>query len=82
MSKQPSKTRIVVPECLREELLEFSIRYLVEDPGDVVDFAVEYFTKLQEKRRNEAKGMVEHDQSPDESVMSVDEGNLFNILHI
>lgn len=69
----PPKQRIQVPDSLRDVLLEFSIAYLLEQPGDVVDYAVEFFTKLQDNR----KSKVSHDDvppSPDESIMSLDEG--------
>lgn len=69
----PPKQRIQVPDSLRDVLLEFSIAYLLEQPGDVVDYAVEFFTKLQDHR----KSKVSHDDvppSPDESIMSLDEG--------
>ncbi|XP_031630414.1 cAMP-dependent protein kinase type II regulatory subunit isoform X1 [Contarinia nasturtii] len=76
MSNQP-KQRIQVPDSLRDILLEFSIAYLLEQPGDVVDYAVEFFTKLQENR----KSKISHDDvppSPDESIMSLDEEPLVN----
>lgn len=60
------KQRIQVPDELREVLLEFSIAYLLEQPGDVVDFAVDYFTKIQENR---AQTGLERG-SVDDSVMS------------
>lgn len=67
------KQRIQVPDCLRDVLLEFSIAYLLEQPGDVIDYAVEFFTRLQENRKTPAvqSGDI---PSPDESVMSQDEG--------
>ncbi|XP_037918188.1 cAMP-dependent protein kinase type II regulatory subunit isoform X2 [Hermetia illucens] len=66
------KQRIQVPDCLRDVLLEFSIAYLLEQPGDVIDYAVEFFTRLQENRKTPAvqSGDI---PSPDESVMSQDE---------
>lgn len=42
--------RIQVPDDLREVLLEFTISYLLEQPGDVVEFAAEYFSRLRENR--------------------------------
>ncbi|KAL3288625.1 hypothetical protein HHI36_003060 [Cryptolaemus montrouzieri] len=42
--------RIQVPDDLREVLLEFTISYLLEQPGDVVEFAAEYFSRLRESR--------------------------------
>ncbi|XP_037035853.1 cAMP-dependent protein kinase type II regulatory subunit isoform X1 [Bradysia coprophila] len=77
MSNQPPKQRIQVPDSLRDVLLEFSIAYLLEQPGDVVDYAVEFFSKLQDSRKTT---MVHADEvpSPDESIMSVDEEPLVN----
>lgn len=67
-----TKRRVEVPDALREVLLEFSIAYLVEQPGDVVDYAVEFFTKLQESRRVSENLLNKTDMlnSPDESIMS------------
>lgn len=67
--------RITVPDELREILLEFTISYLLEQPPDIIDYAVEFFHKLQDNRgatiiRLEAAG------SPDESVISQEEGNV------
>lgn len=78
MSNQ--KQRIQVPDSLRDVLLEFSIAYLLEQPGDVIDFAVEFFTKLQENRRSTivpSSGTLNAQelQSPDEdSVLSQEDG--------
>lgn len=73
MSNQ-QKPRVHIPDSLRDILLEFSIAYLLEQPGDVVDYAVDFFTKLQESRKSKQS----HDDvpvSPDESeLMSLDEG--------
>lgn len=73
MSNQQPKQRIQVPDSLRDVLLEFSIAYLLEQPGDVIDYAVEFFTKLQENRKS-AIAQDDVPPSPDESVMSLDEG--------
>lgn len=72
------KQRIQVPDALREVLLEFSIAYLLEQPGDVVDFAVEYFTKLQDSRRQSSYNRDNDRGSVDDSVMSQedDDGKL------
>lgn len=50
------KRRIQVPDALREVLLEFSIAYLLEQPSDVINFAVDYFLKLQSSRRSPDAG--------------------------
>lgn len=84
MSNQTPKQRIQVPDSLRDVLLEFSIAYLLEQPGDVIDYAVEFFTKLQENRAATAgigDGAAHDDvpPSPDESIMSLDEGKSLSI---
>lgn len=73
MSNQ-QKSRIQIPDALREILLEFSITYLVEQPGDVIDYGTEFFNRLQENRRLR-QSHDEHPASPDESeLLSLDEG--------
>lgn len=75
--QQQTKQRIQVPDVLRDVLLEFSIAYLLEQPGDVIDYAVEYFTKLQQNR-NQQQTESRHTQeatTPDDE--SVDEGKNF-----
>uniref|UniRef100_A0A1B0CGB3 RIIa domain-containing protein n=1 Tax=Lutzomyia longipalpis TaxID=7200 RepID=A0A1B0CGB3_LUTLO len=72
MSNQ-TKQRIQVPDGLRDVLLEFSIAYLLEQPGDVVDYAVEFFTRLQENRKTNMVAVEA--PSPDESVMSQEEAS-------
>ncbi|XP_043273577.1 cAMP-dependent protein kinase type II regulatory subunit [Venturia canescens] len=51
MSCQRNPGKIVVPDDLRDILLEFTISYLLEQPGDIVDYAVEFFTRLRENRQ-------------------------------
>lgn len=70
--------RIQVPDELREVLLEFTISYLLEQPGDVINYAADYFTRL---KSNRSAGLIyavtteETPSSPDESVISREEGN-------
>ncbi|XP_067631550.1 cAMP-dependent protein kinase type II regulatory subunit isoform X2 [Eurosta solidaginis] len=66
-----AKQRIQVPEALREVLLEFSIAYLLEQPGDVVDYAVQYFNKLQSTRQ--AASNFYRSESPESSIISQEE---------
>lgn len=79
MSSQP-KQRIQVPDSLRDVLLEFSIAYLLEQPGDVVDYAVEFFTRLQENRKT--KIVPTEAPSPDESILSHEEGKSIFLTNI
>ena len=41
------------PPQLRELLLEFTLNVLLHQPTDLLDFAIEYFNKLKEKRDHE-----------------------------
>ncbi|XP_037946770.1 cAMP-dependent protein kinase type II regulatory subunit isoform X2 [Teleopsis dalmanni] len=68
-----TKQRIQVPDCLREVLLDFTIAYLMERPEDVIDYAVDYFNKLQESRRSVHYKSSSLLNSPSGSVISQDE---------
>ena len=67
--------KITVPDELRDVLLEFTISYLLEQPGDVVEYAVDFFNKLLENRNRGLRlGDPATVESPDESVLSDVEG--------
>ncbi|KAL1501155.1 hypothetical protein ABEB36_006538 [Hypothenemus hampei] len=68
--------RVQVPDELREVLLEFTISYLLEQPGDVVTYAADYFLRLKEARCGSLlfSGAGPSDTlSPDESTLSREE---------
>ncbi|XP_029167386.1 cAMP-dependent protein kinase type II regulatory subunit isoform X1 [Nylanderia fulva] len=70
MSCQRSNAgKITVPDDLRDVLLEFTISYLLEQPGDIIDYAVDFFTRLRDARRTQ---LIQDGQTcsstPDESV--------------
>ncbi|XP_078040017.1 cAMP-dependent protein kinase type II regulatory subunit isoform X1 [Augochlora pura] len=72
MSRTWASGHISVPDELHEVLLEFTISYLLERPVNVIDYAVEYFTQLQESRQTQLIHSTETfkstpDESPDES---------------
>lgn len=73
MSCQRNAGKITVPDDLRDVLLEFTISYLLEQPGDIIDYAVEFFTRLRDNRRTQLIQPDAHTcaSTPDESV---DEG--------
>jgi len=58
-----------IPAELQETLLDFTVHYLVERPPDIIDFAMDYFRGLQERRLGRG---VDH-QSEDESMDSEEE---------
>lgn len=69
MSCQRSASRITVPDDLRDILLEFTISYLLEQPGDIIDYAVDFFTRLKENRHNQlVAGGQTGASTPDDSV--------------
>lgn len=70
MSRQSGK--ITVPDDLRDLLLEFTISYLLEQPSDILDYAVEFFTKLRENRQATLLKLG-HSESADDSL-STEEG--------
>ncbi|XP_011630408.1 cAMP-dependent protein kinase type II regulatory subunit [Pogonomyrmex barbatus] len=53
MSCQRNAGKITVPDDLRDVLLEFTISYLLEQPGDIIDYAVDFFTRLRDARRTQ-----------------------------
>lgn len=78
---RPQAGRIQVPDDLREILLEFTISYLLEQPGDVINYAVEFFTRLQQNRGTTVT-TAQAAATPDESIISDDDGkSCFHNLH-
>lgn len=76
---RPQGGRIQVPDDLREILLEFTISYLLEQPGDVINYAVEFFTRLQNNRTTTiVRGPIAG--TPDESIISDEEGTILLLL--
>ncbi|KAF9424913.1 hypothetical protein HW555_000214 [Spodoptera exigua] len=71
---RPQGGRIQVPDDLREILLEFTISYLLEQPGDVINYAVEFFTRLQNNRTTTVvRAPTVTAGTPDESIISDEE---------
>ncbi|XP_066594997.1 cAMP-dependent protein kinase type II regulatory subunit [Prorops nasuta] len=69
MSCQRNPGKISVPDDLRDILLEFTISYLLEQPGDIIDYAVDFFTRLRENRQVRLIQDIQTCSStPDESV--------------
>lgn len=78
---RPQGQRIQVPDELREVLLEFTISYLLEQPGDVINYAADYFTRLRDSRTTSiiyegTGGGATAASSPDESTLSREEGKM------
>ena len=56
----------------KDVLLDFTVQYLIEQPDELVEFALAYFSRLQVKRRSEA---LTNNESEDESMLSEEEFN-------
>ncbi|QQP38733.1 Uncharacterized protein FKW44_019402 [Caligus rogercresseyi] len=56
-----------IPQELHDILLNFTVHYLIQRPGDVVDYALDYFSRLS-RSRQEQQG-----HSEDESMISDEE---------
>lgn len=62
--------KVAVPDDLRDLLLEFTISYLLEHPDDLIEYAVEFFTRLRDNRQNliTRSNAQTCSSTPDESV--------------
>nr|XP_018910221.1 PREDICTED: cAMP-dependent protein kinase type II regulatory subunit-like [Bemisia tabaci] len=67
-----SLAKVNVPDELRDLLLDFTISYLLNQPPDLLDYAVDYFTKM---RNNCPRGGVRHTRAstPGDESISEDE---------
>ncbi|XP_065347486.1 cAMP-dependent protein kinase type II regulatory subunit [Cloeon dipterum] len=68
MMNRGSMDKFSIPNQLREVLLDFTINYLLEQPPDLLQFGVDFFTKLRDSRTQ-----IKIDGSPEESLVSGDE---------
>lgn len=68
MMNRGSMDKFSIPNQLREVLLDFTINYLLEQPPDLLQFGVEFFTRLRDSRTQ-----IKIDGSPEESLVSGDE---------
>lgn len=65
--------KVSVPDELRDILLEFTISYLLEQPSDVIEYGVEFFTKLKLNRRT----TPEEPTTPEDDI---DDGKILTLL--
>ncbi|XP_076685288.1 cAMP-dependent protein kinase type II regulatory subunit isoform X1 [Andrena cerasifolii] len=70
MSCQRNAGKITVPDELRDILLEFTISYLLEQPVDILDYAIGFFVQLRENRQTQLSQATAQtcSSTPDESV--------------
>ena len=75
-----SQEQYSIPSELQETLLDVTVHYLVERPPDIIDFAMDYFGELQNKRNG--GGNNSEDDEDMESEDDIDFGEYtFHYLH-
>lgn len=65
--------KLNVPDELREMLLDFTIGYLLEQPGDIVDYAIEFFDKLKKSKLSSIKQQSTGDFSDEDDASDIGE---------
>lgn len=63
--------KLNVPDELREMLLEFTIGYLLEQPSDIVDYAIEFFDKLKKSKLSSVKQESTGDLSDEDDASDI-----------
>lgn len=63
--------KLNVPDELREMLLDFTIGYLLEQPSDIVDYAIEFFDKLKKSKLSSAKSQSTADFSDEDDASDI-----------
>lgn len=78
-----SRARLCVPAELRDLLLEFTVSCLLEQPQDVAAYAADFFARLRDSKREQAAldGQQAKAQTPDDSIISDEDGNSDAQLH-
>lgn len=67
------QSNYTIPPELQETLLDFTVHYLVEKPPDIIDFAMEFFSRLQAKRNNSHLQQSEDEDMESEEEVDFDE---------
>lgn len=52
-SVSSQQSQFEIPRELQEVLLDFTVLYLIEQPGDLISFALDYFTNLSDARNGQ-----------------------------
>lgn len=63
--------KLNVPDELREMLLDFTIGYLLEQPSDIVDYAIEFFDKLKKSKLSSSKQQGAGDFSEEDDASDI-----------
>lgn len=63
--------KLNVPDELREMLLDFTIGYLLEQPGDIIDYAIEFFDKLKKSKLSSIKQQSAADFSDEDDASDI-----------
>merc|ERR1712038_250717 len=70
-----------IPAELQETLLDFTVHYLVEKPPDIIDFAMDFFSRLKAKRNNSQLQNSEDEDMESEEEVDFDEPVYNNSLY-
>ena len=67
--REMCEQNFTIPAELQETLLDFTVHYLVEKPPDIIDFAMDFFSRLQAKRNNsQLQNSEDEDMESEEEV--------------
>lgn len=65
-----SRCKPEIPPELQGLLLEFTVEVLLEKPSDLLDFAVDYFTRLRAKHKARHEDDIQPPPDSDESMLT------------
>lgn len=63
-----------VPDEFRSIVLDLTVKYLMEQPKDVIEFALQHFSKLKAERDQKAAAAATSKPPPEENLSDDDEG--------
>ncbi|XP_025409599.1 cAMP-dependent protein kinase type II regulatory subunit-like [Sipha flava] len=64
--------KLNVPDELREMLLDFTIGYLLDQPSDIVDYAIEFFDKLKKSKLSAVQQQSQGDFSDEDDASDIE----------
>lgn len=79
--REMCEQNFTIPAELQETLLDFTVHYLVEKPPDIIDFAMDFFSRLQAKRNNSQLQNSEDEDMESEEEVDFDEPVYNNSLY-
>jgi cAMP-dependent protein kinase regulator len=74
--------KLNVPDELREMLLDFTIGYLLDQPSDIVDYAIEFFDKLKKSKLSAVQQQSQGDFSDEDDASDIGTFNELQFFHL